>query len=254
MNKAMITGKQVLLTGGGAGIGRAISIRLAELGANVAVTDLNVQTAAETAALLDTSMGQKHTSFSMDVTSRPSVDQTVADVVKACGKIDILINNAGVSSMNRIENLTEKEWDFNFNVNIKGMFFVTQAVLPELKKTKGTIVNTASMASIKAAPLLAHYTASKFAVLSFTKTCALEFAEYGINVNCVCPGDVKTPLLSRQMEANPDETEESLRQQYPLYRLAEASEVGQVIVFLLSREASYMTATAVPVDGGLTSW
>ena len=176
MNKAMITGKQVLLTGGGSGIGRAISIRLAELGANVAVTDLNAQTAAETAALLDTSMGQKHTSFSMDVTSRPSVDQTVADVVKACGKIDILINNAGVSSMNRIENLTEKEWDFNFNVNIKGMFFVTQAVLPELKKTKGTIVNTASMASIKAAPLLAHYTASKFAVLGFTKTCALEFA------------------------------------------------------------------------------
>lgn len=137
MNKAMITGKQVLLTGGGSGIGRAISIRLAELGANVAVTDLNAQTAAETAAMLDTSMGQKHTSFSMDVTSRPSVDQTVADVVKACGKIDILINNAGVSSMNRIENLTEKEWDFNFNVNIKGMFFVTQAVLPELKKTEG---------------------------------------------------------------------------------------------------------------------
>lgn len=193
MNKAMITGKQVLLTGGGSGIGRAISIRLAELGANVAVTDLNAQTAAETAAMLDTSMGQKHTSFSMDVTSPPRLwSQTVADVVKACGKIDILINNAGVSSMNRIENLTEKEWDFNFNVNIKGMFFVTQAVLPELKKTKGTIVNTASMASIKAAPLLAHYTASKFAVLGFTKTCALEFAEYGINVNCVCPGYVKT--------------------------------------------------------------
>ena len=199
MNKAMITGKQVLLTGGGSGIGRAISIRLAELGANVAVTDLNAQTAAETAALLDTSMGQKHTSFSMDVTSRPFVDQTVADVVKACGKIDILINNAGVSSMNRIENLTEKEWDFNFNVNIKGMFFVTQAVLPELKKTKGTIVNTASMASIKAAPLLAHYTASKFAVLGFTKTCALEFAEYGINVNCVCPGYVKTSMQEREV-------------------------------------------------------
>ena len=101
--------------------------------------------------------------------------------------------------MNRIENLTEKEWDFNFNVNIKGMFFVTQAVLPELKKTKGTIVNTASMASIKAAPLLAHYTASKFAVLGFTKTCALEFAEYGINVNCVCPGYVKTSMQEREV-------------------------------------------------------
>ena len=79
------------------------------------------------------------------------------------------------------------------------MFFVTQAVLPELKKTKGTIVNTASMASIKAAPLLAHYTASKFAVLGFTKTCALEFAEYGINVNCVCPGYVKTSMQEREV-------------------------------------------------------
>lgn len=257
MNKAMITGKQVLLTGGGSGIGRAISIRLAELGANVAVTDLNAQTAAETAAMLDTSMGQKHTSFSMDVTSRPSVDQTVADVVKACGKIDILINNAGVSSMNRIENLTEKEWDFNFNVNIKGMFFVTQAVLPELKKTKGTIVNTASMASIKAAPLLAHYTASKFAVLGFTKTCALEFAEYGINVNCVCPGYVKTSMQEREVvwEGNlRGMTPQAVIEEYisltPLGRLCLPEDVADVVGFLASPAASYLTGEEIAVAGG----
>ena len=94
------------------------------------------------------------------------------------------------------------------------------------------------------------YSATKGAVVSFCKSLALELAPHGVRVNCVCPGDVKTPLLSRQMAANPDET----RQQYPLYRLAEASEVGEVIVFLLSQAASYMTATAVPVDGGLTSW
>ncbi|WP_150824627.1 SDR family NAD(P)-dependent oxidoreductase, partial [Megasphaera sp. DJF_B143] len=126
--------------------------------------------------------------------------------------------------------------------------------LEPLKKNQGSIVMVSSDAGLQGNIGCSVYSATKGAVVSFCKSLALELAPHDVRVNCVCPGDVKTPLLSRQMEANPDETEESLRQQYPLYRLAEASEVGQVIVFLLSREASYMTATAVPVDGGLTSW
>ena len=257
MDQSKLTGKQVFITGGGVGIGRAIAVRLAQMGASVMVTDLNPDTAAETAAMLDNTQGQQHRSLSMDVTKRTSVDATIAKTIEQCGKIDILINNAGVSSMNRVENLTEKEWDFNFDVNIKGMFFVTQAALPELKKTRGKIVNTASMASLKAAPLLAHYTASKFAVLGFTKACALEFAEYGINVNCVCPGYVKTSMQEREIvwEANlrgmtPQQVLDEYVSLTPLGRLCQPEDVANVVGFLASPAADYLTGEFIPVSGG----
>ena len=182
----------VLVTGASSGIGRETAILMAKTGHVV-------YGAARRLDKLQSLSRYGVIPLVLDVTKDYSCQNALQQILNQHGTLDILINNAGVSSMNRIENLTEKEWDFNFNVNIKGMFFVTQAVLPELKKTKGTIVNTASMASIKAAPLLAHYTASKFAVLGFTKTCALEFAEYGINVNCVCPGYVKTSMQEREV-------------------------------------------------------
>ncbi len=162
-----LAGKSTLVTGAGAGIGRAICIRLAEMGASIMAADVNVEKAAETADMLDASAGQSHGSVRMDVTDKVSVEKAVAHTVQVYGGLDILINNAGVSSMNRVEDLTEEEWDFNFNVNIKGVFFVTQAAIPHLKNSRGKIVNTASMASLKAVPLLAHYTATKFAVLGW---------------------------------------------------------------------------------------
>jgi NAD(P)-dependent dehydrogenase (short-subunit alcohol dehydrogenase family) len=191
--------KAVLITGAGAGIGRAIAVSLALCGASVMASDLKGDSARDTADLLDVSHGQRHASCALDVTKRASVDHAIDSVISKYGKLDILVNNAGVSTMRPVESLTEEEWDFNFNVNIKGVFFMTQAALAHLKAAKGKIINTAFMASLKAAPLLAHYSATKFAVLGFTKACALEFAKYGITVNRVCPGYVETSMRERKL-------------------------------------------------------
>lgn len=252
-----IAGKKALVTGGGMGIGRAICIRLAQLGVNVMVSDLNVEAAQKTAQMLDTSKGQIHSFTYLDVTKKASAEEAVAKTMETFGQIDILCNNAGVSTMNRVEDLTEKEWDFNFDVNIKGVFFTTQAAIGELKKTKGKIINTASMASIKAAPLLAHYTATKFAVLGFTKACALEFAEYGVRVNCVCPGYVQTSMQQREVvwEANlrgmqPQEVIDEYISLTPLGRLCTPEDVAKVVGFLASPDADYLTGEAISVSGG----
>ena len=252
-----LLGKKALVTGGGAGIGRAICEKLAGLGASVMVADLNEITAKEVASLLAAPSGGKHAFCRMDVTQKQSVQSAVEYTAKTLGGIDILVNNAGVSTMQRVENLTEEEWDFNFNVNIKGVFFVTQAALPYLKESKGKIVNTASMASIKAAPLLAHYSATKFAVLGFTKACALEFAEYGITVNCTCPGYVKTSMQEREViwEAGlrgmaPEAVLEEYHSLTPLGRLCTPEDVAKVVGFLASEDADYLTGEAITVSGG----
>jgi NAD(P)-dependent dehydrogenase (short-subunit alcohol dehydrogenase family) len=198
MEQNFLAGKTALVTGAGSGIGRAIAVKLAGLGAAVTVTDLDPAAAAETLALLNPG---DHQAVGLDVTDRENVGAVLAGVREKYGRLDILANNAGVSTMQHLEFLTEKEWDFNLNVNLKGVFHCTTAAIPYLKETKGRIVNTASMAATKPAPiLLAHYTASKYGVLGFTKSCALELAKYGITVNCVCPGYVKTSMQEREVE------------------------------------------------------
>ncbi|MBR3276394.1 MAG: SDR family oxidoreductase [Eubacterium sp.] len=247
-----------LVTGAGSGIGRAIAEKFAVLGASVIVTDMNEEAAKETVCLLANPTGnQKHTFMVLDVTSKASIAAVMEKVKEEYGHLDILDNNAGVSTMNHISDLTEEEWDFNFNVNSKGVFLVTQAALPLMKEKGGRIVNTCSMAAIKPDPMLAHYTASKFAVLGFTKACALEFAQYGITVNCVCPGYVKTSMQEREKvwEANmrgitPEEVIEGYIANTPLGRLCYPEDVADVVGFLVSPEAKFLTGEAVNVAGG----
>lgn len=251
-------GQVAFVTGAGAGIGRAISQKFARLGATVIVTDLKLDAARETAQMLENPTGgQKHEAYALDVTDRKSVCQMADRVRGIYGSIDILMNNAGVSSMQTIENLTEEEWDFNFNVNIKGMFLVTQAMLPLMKEKGGRIVNTASMAAVKAAPLLAHYTASKFAVVGFTKSAAIEFAPYGITVNCICPGYVKTSMQDREVVWEGKlrgMTPEAVSQEYidhtPLGRMCYPEDVADVAGFLVSPQACFMTGEAMNIAGG----
>ena len=247
-----------LVTGAGSGIGRAIAEKFAVLGASVIVTDMNEEAAKETVCLLaNPTENQKHTFMVLDVTSKASIAAVMDRVKVEYGRLDILDNNAGVSTMNHISDLTEEEWDFNFNVNSKGVFLVTQAALPLMKEKGGRIVNTCSMAAIKPDPMLAHYTASKFAVLGFTKACALEFAQYGITVNCVCPGYVKTSMQEREKvwEANmrgitPEEVIEGYIANTPLGRLCYPEDVADVVGFLVSPEAKFLTGEAVNVAGG----
>ena len=221
-----LNGKRILVTGASGGIGASICQFLAAGGACVVGTGRDSERLAETMAKMDLSCGQKHSSVFMDVTKKESVAEGVKKACEFLGGLDVLVNNAGVSAMNRLEDISEEEWDFNFNGNMKGAFFVTQAALPYLKESRGTIVNIASLASKKGLPLLTHYTASKFAMLGFTKACAMEFAEYGINVNCICPGLVKTAMQDREViwEGELRDMEpEAVRQEYiditPLHRL-----------------------------------
>ena len=250
-------GQVAIVTGGGSGIGRAIAKKFAELGASVIVADLNVKGAEETVSMLaNPTDEQKHAAICMNVTKKADVQAAMEWVKENYGVLDILMNNAGVSSMRHLVDLTEEEWDFNFDVNAKGVFLVTQAAAP-LLRDGGRIVNTCSMAAVKPDPTLPHYTASKFAVLGLTKAAALEFAARQITVNCVCPGFVKTSMQAREIvwEAEmrgitPEEVLQGYIDKTPLGRLCYPEDVADVVGFLVSPEAKFLTGEAVNVAGG----
>lgn len=250
-------GQVAFVTGAGGGIGRAIAKKFAELGASVIVADLNLNGAEETVSMLSNPTGkQKHMAKKLDVTSKQDVQQVMDWVRDTFGGLDILMNNAGVSTMHHLVDLTEEEWDFNFNVNSKGVFLVTQAAAP-LIRDGGRIVNTCSMAAVKPDPTLPHYTASKFAVLGLTKAAALEFAARNITVNCVCPGYVKTSMQAREIvwEAEmrgitPEQVLAGYVERTPLGRLCYPEDVADVVGFLVSPAAKFLTGEAINVAGG----
>lgn len=253
MNSGRLSGRVALVTGAGSGIGRAISEALAGDGAIVVVSDLDLGLATQVSNGLPGSFPVQ-----LDVTSLESAKQAAAYVEQEIGPIEVLVNNAGVSTMAPIWELTEKEWDFNFDVNAKGVFLVTQAVLPGMMARKrGSIVNTASMAGKKGVPLLAHYAASKWACIGFTKSCAVEFGPYGIRVNCVCPGYVATSMQERELvwegEARGmsvgDVTAEYIGKT-PLGRLQLPEDVARVVAYLASDDAEFLTGAAIDITGG----
>lgn len=251
-------GQIAFITGGGTGIGRAIAMKFASFGASVIVAGRKLGPVEETVAMLPTPVaGQKHKAVVMDVTDKKRILEVMDEIKAEYGHLDILMNNAGVSSMNHISDLTEEEWDQNFNINSKGVFLVTQAALPLMKEKGGRMVTTCSMAAVKPDPTLAHYTASKFAVLGFTKAAALEFAQYGITVNCVCPGFVKTDMQAREIVwegkmrgIEPEQVLQNYVNNTPLGRLCYPEDVADVVGFLVSPEAKFLTGEAVNVAGG----
>jgi len=252
-------GKIAFITGAGAGIGRAMAKKIAGLGYTIVLADISEDALAETLSEIKKVNSQSnHGTRVVDVTNDENVAAAIKSVVEEYGKLDLLINNAGVSSMNDVENMTNKEWDFNFDVNIKGMFFCTRAAIPYLKQSKGKIVNTASLAALKAVPLLAHYAASKAAVASFTKSVAVELAPFGINVNCVCPGYVKTSMQQREIvweaekrNMTPQEVLDDYINQTPMGRLCDPEDVANAVALLISDDASFITGVALPVTGGV---
>lgn len=253
-----LDGKIVFITGSASGIGFAISERLAKEGAVLAMTDRD-PTALQAAVEKIRAISPKSRSWEMDVTDQLSIRKAVKSAVEIFGVIDILVNNAGVSTMNKFVDLTEEEWDFNMNVNLKGVWRVTKEVAPlMMKRRSGKIVCTASMASKLGAPLLAHYSASKFGVLGFVQAIAKELAEYGINVNAVCPGFVATSMQDREViweaKLRGIDDPEKVRQEYiamtPLKRLCLPEDVAKVVCFLASSDADFMTGQGINVTGG----
>ncbi|MFW6180476.1 MAG: SDR family NAD(P)-dependent oxidoreductase [Spirochaetota bacterium] len=252
--------KVVIITGGGKGIGRAIALGFAREGARLVVGYNSDREAAERTAAMAKEAGAGALPFKVDVTSKKDCTGLVDAAVREFGGLDIAVNNAGVSTMNWAVDLTEEEWDFNMDVNAKGVFLCCQAQVRRFVEQGrgGRIVNVASIASKRPAPLLAHYAASKFAVLGFAKTLAVEVAGHGITVNNVCPGLVKTAMQEREIgwEAKlKGVSEEQIRKEYlasiPLGRLEEPEDVARVVLFLASEDAAYMTGQAINVAGGM---
>jgi meso-butanediol dehydrogenase/(S,S)-butanediol dehydrogenase/diacetyl reductase len=251
-----LAGKRAIVTGGATGIGLAIARSLALHGVRVAIADLS-EKGAETAAA---GLGSGHFGLAMDVSRRASVEAGFAAIESRWQGYDILIANAGVSTMNRAIDLTDEEWDFNFNVNTRGIFLTNQAAARYFHRSArtGVIVNTASLAAKVGAPLLAHYSASKFAVLGWTQALARELAPAGIRVNAVCPGFVKTGMQSREIEwesqlrgLSPHEVMDDYVRQTPLGRIETPEDVAGVVTFLCSDAARFMTGQGINVTGGV---
>lgn len=250
-----LNGKRAIVTGGAVGIGRAISRVLALHGVKVVIADLDLERARATAA----EMGSEHGAVQVDVRDRASIDAAFGQVVSTMGGYDILCANAGVSTMNKAVDITDEEWDFNFSVNAKGVFLTNQiAARYFLAERKGVIVNTASLAAKIGAPLLAHYSASKFAVLGWTQGLARELAPAGIRVNAVCPGFVRTGMQEREVlwegelrGMTPEQVLESYVSQTPLGRLEEPDDIAGLVAFLASDAARFMTGQGINVTGGV---
>jgi NAD(P)-dependent dehydrogenase (short-subunit alcohol dehydrogenase family) len=248
-----LSGKVAMVTGAGTGIGKAIVEALAGAGARVAVTDIDAEAAARVASTLPDARA-----YRLDVTSAAEARQVVAAIEREMSPLDILCNNAGVSTMKALWDLTEADWDFNMNVNAKGVFLVTQAALPGMmQRRRGTIVNTASMAGKRPVPFLAHYAASKWACIGLTKSAAVELGPYGIRVNCVCPGFVATSMQERELEweaslrgKSVDEVKADYIRLTPLGRMEEASDVAKAVLYLCSPAAEFLTGVALDVTGG----
>jgi NAD(P)-dependent dehydrogenase (short-subunit alcohol dehydrogenase family) len=250
-----LNGKRAFVTGGAQGIGRAVAHALSRSGVKVAIADINGQAAQRTAQ----EIGESAVCVEIDVRERASVERAFDEALRLLGGCDICIANAGVSTMSHALDLTDADWDVNFAVNARGIFLTNQiAARYFVAQGMGCIVNTASLAAKVGAPLLAHYSASKFAVLGWTQALARELAPNGIRVNAVCPGFVKTAMQTREIEweasprsVSPQKVVDDYLAQTPLGRLEEPEDVADVVVFLCSDKARFMTGQGINVTGGV---
>lgn len=250
--------KIACITGAGAGIGRAIAARLARDGYTLAIADLDEQAARS--ALDAVGQAESGGAWRIDVRDAESVDRVIGEVERRFGRIDLLCNNAGVSTMGRFYELTEQEWDDNVDVNMKAVWLVTRRVVPQMiARRAGRIVVTASMAAKIGAAYLAHYSASKFGVLGLVQAMARELAEFGITCNAVCPGFVRTGMQDREVvwEAalrdidDPEQVRREYVRMTPLGRLCRPEDVAGVVAFLASDDAAFMTGQGLNVTGGV---
>jgi NAD(P)-dependent dehydrogenase (short-subunit alcohol dehydrogenase family) len=250
--------KVVLITGATKGIGTGIAKAFAEQKSKVAVTGRDEQTGEKVNEDLK-KQGIQSMFAHLDVTNRAEAEKVIKEIEERLGTIDILINNAGVSDMHLVVDLSDESWDYNMNVNAKGVFIMSQLVVRRMieKNIKGKIINISSIGGKIAAPYLAHYCASKFAVIGFTQGLALEVAQHGIKVNAVCPGYTRTNMQKREIQweselkgITQDEVKQSYLENIPLGFIAEPEEIARVVLFMASHLSDYMTGQAVNVSGG----
>ena len=243
-----LEGKAAIVTGGAMGIGRGIALRLAQAGASVMIADINDETGNQIVEKIK-SMGADAQFVRADTSSVSDADKVVEATVKAFGRLDILVNCAGVYPFTKVMEITEEAWDRVFDINTKGAFFFSQAVAQGMIKAGhgGKIINIASVGALSPTGGLVHYDSSKSAVIMITKAMALELGEHGISVNAIAPGAIVTPGTSDRLGSDRGKF---LASNLPLGRLGEPDDIAKVVLFLTSAAADYMTGSVVVVDGG----
>lgn len=242
-----LEGKVAIVTGAAQGIGRTIAETLARHGADIVVADLDPERSQATADAI-IQLGRKVLNLKINVAEWADVKQVTDQVLKEWGKIDILINNAGVTRDGLLVRMREEDWNLVLQVNLNGTFHCTKAVLPAMTKQRyGRIVNIASIVGVMGNAGQANYAASKAAVIGFTKTAAREYASRQVTVNAVAPGFIDTAMT----QSLSDEVKETLQKQIPLGRLGQASDIADAVKFLVSDEANYITGHVLHVNGGM---
>ena len=235
--------KVALITGGSHGIGRGAADVFLREGARVMVADRVEPPPVENQLFIQTDISRAEQ-------ARRAVEETVARF----GRLDVLVNNAGIQTYARAVEMDEELWDRTLDVNLKGAWWMTKFAVPEIRRQGGgAIVNVSSVQGMVSLQDSCAYGVSKHAMLGLTRTCALDYAADHIRVNCVCPGSVDTPMLRATIQGKPDPAafEATIRRRHPLGRMAQPAEIGEVICFLASSRASFMTGSIVVVDGGL---
>ena len=242
-----LTGQVAVITGGARGIGREIALLFARAGADVALFDINPEPLEQTAKELR-ALGRKAEALTVDVTDGKQVDEGVAKVLDKLGRIDILINNAGITKDGLLIRMDDAQWDLVLNINLKGAFLCTRAAARHmLKQRRGRIVSIASIVGIIGNPGQANYAASKAGIIGMTKAVAKELARRGVTCNAIAPGFIKTEMT----DALPEPAKQRLLEAIPMGTLGEPLDVAQATLFLVSDAARYITGHVLVVDGGL---
>jgi len=258
----VFSGKNAIITGAAGGIGKAAAKDLFNLGANVILFDVNENALKKAKNEIELKRAESLNTvayYVVDITNNEKVKNVVSEIADKFNNIDILVNSAGVISSLPISDLEEDEWDRIMNINLKGTFLVTKYVIAEMaKKNAGKIVNIGSDLSYCGQKLLSHYVTSKHGILGFTKSVALEYADYGILVNTVCPGPTETDLHYKDVDMqinftgmSKDEHLSKELEKIPLKKLGKPEEVSKAILFLVSDYNTHITGAALTVNGGI---